>query len=52
MRDADSVLLIPAMSELIRCLVLLLGVAALSCAADYAEEQDETADQFTHRRDE
>ena len=37
MRDADSVLLIPAMSELIRCLVLLLGVAALSCAADYAE---------------
>ncbi len=37
MRDADSVLLIPAMRGMIRCLVLLLGVAALGCAGDYTE---------------
>jgi hypothetical protein len=37
MRDADSVLLIPAMRRMIRCLVLFLGMAALGCAADYAE---------------
>jgi hypothetical protein len=37
MRDADSVLPIPAMRGMIRCLVLCLGVAVLGCAADYAE---------------
>ena len=37
MHDAEGMLPIPAMKPTIRCLLLVLGVAALGCATDYAE---------------
>jgi len=37
MHDAEGMLPIPGMKPTIRCLLLLLGVAALGCATDYAE---------------
>jgi hypothetical protein len=37
MHDAEGMLPIPAMKPTIRCLLLVLAVAALGCATDYAE---------------